>query len=80
MPSKTKKQAKTLAAATRKPPKRADMWTRLVRLIGAYTEAAIVESWKGGGDPEEYEIKELRLKLARLELNNHIAFMKREQE
>lgn len=78
MPAKTKRQAKTLAAATRKAKPKLDMWDLLYARIHQYTEAAIAESWKGGGDPADMEIMELHLKLARLELTNHIARMKEE--
>jgi hypothetical protein len=64
--------------ANKAKSKKPDMWARLVRLISAYTTAAIEEPWKGGGDPEEFETKELRLALARAELNTHLAQMKRE--
>lgn len=66
--------------AARKPPKKADQWTVLVRLIQEYAEACIVESWKGGGDPAEYDVKELQLKLARAQLNNQIARLKADSE
>lgn len=70
----------------RKPPKRAakvksariDPWDALLRLIGRYSEAAISDSWKGGGDPADVETIKLRLKLARMELIGHIEKMKRE--
>lgn len=53
-------------------------WFVLGQLINAYIEAAIEDSWKGGGDPNDYDVKELRLKLARMELSNHMANMERE--
>lgn len=72
-------------ARKRKPPKRAakatpkrDPWVTLLQLISAYAEAAVTESWKGGGDPADIEIHELRLRIARIELSNHIAAMKEE--
>lgn len=52
-------------------------WERLSELINVYRDMAILDSWKGGGDPEDYEVVELRLKLASMELQSHIAKMKR---
>lgn len=60
--------------------KRCTDWDRLFTLINEYTEAAIGESWKGGGDPAEFEIHELRLKLAQSTLNYHIEMMKAKHE
>ena len=61
-----------------RPPKKPDMWELLKGRIQEYTEAAIAESWKGGGDPADIEVHELRLKITWLELCNHIARMKEE--
>lgn len=60
------------------PEPKPDMWELLKGRIQEYTEAAIAESWKGGGDPADTEIHELRLKLTWIELCNHIARMKEE--
>lgn len=38
-------------------------WDKLRKLIREFTEAAIEDSWKGGGDPESYAEIELHLKL-----------------
>lgn len=62
---------------TKNKPK-PDMWEILKGRIQEYTEAAIAESWKGGGDPNDTEIHELRLKITWLELCNHIVRMKEE--
>lgn len=68
--------------AKAKQPKKAklDPWKQLGRLIKRYVEAAIADSWKGGGDPEDYETLELRFRLAHVELVSHIEKMKREYE
>lgn len=62
------------AAVTKKP----DNWETLYTRINAYVEAAIAESWKGGGDPSDIEIHEMRLKITRMELTNHIERIKAE--
>lgn len=77
LPAHFAKKRKESKRATK--PKRTD-WDRLFTLINEYTEAAIGESWKGGGDPAEFEIHELRLKLARSTLNYHIGMMKAKYE
>ena len=43
-------------------------WIELTNRIARYTQAAVDESWKGGGDPNEIETLELRFKLAKAEL------------
>ena len=58
--------------------KKPDVWATLYERINAYTDAAIGESWKGGGDPNDVEVHELRLKLTQVELSNHIERMKAE--
>lgn len=55
-------------------------WDVLLELIGDYRDAAIAESWKGGGDPEDIEVLELQLSLSTAKLNSHIEKMKRELE
>lgn len=60
------------------PKPKPDMWELLKGRIQEYTEVAVAESWKGGGDPADMEIHELRLKLTWIELCNHIARMKEE--
>jgi hypothetical protein len=55
-------------------------FNKLTRLIRNYTNAAIAESWAGGGDPADVDTLKLKLKLARLELNTHIAKMHRDSE
>lgn len=59
-------------------PAAPNKWETLYHLIGQYTGAAIADSWKGGGDPEDMEIIEIRLKLADAELRHHIDIMKRD--
>lgn len=55
-----------------------DPWKKLGELIAAYVDAAIADSWKGGGDPADYEVVEARFKLAHLELQSHLEKMQRE--
>lgn len=54
------------------------VWDQLRARISDYTEAAIEDSWKGDGDPADFDLKELRCKLALMELNSHISKMERE--
>lgn len=75
-PKRAAKAKPTAVAKKLKAP--ADPWDALLRLIGRYSEAAISDSWKGGGDPADVETIKLRLKLARMELIGHIEKMKRE--
>lgn len=42
---------------------------RLARLIERYAEAAIADSWKGGGYPAVYGVIQAELKLARAKLH-----------
>lgn len=56
------------------------LWDTLTALIAQYRDAAIDESWKGGGDPADVEIMEARLILAQAELSGHIQQMRRELE
>jgi hypothetical protein len=74
MPPRNKVQARQLKAIA--AAKKLDPWETLKGRIQEYTEAAIAESWKGGGDPSDIEIHELRLRLTWIELCNHIARMK----
>lgn len=79
MPNKReRKQMK--AAVERIPPKRATIspWQLLRGQIGIYVEACIVDSWKGGGDPADFEIKKLRMHLERAVLDSIIEKMERE--
>lgn len=62
----------------KKKSSKPDPWKRLGRFIKAYCEAAIADSWKGGGDPEDIEAIELRYRLAHVELVSHIAKLQRE--
>jgi hypothetical protein len=50
-------------------------WRTLKRLIRAYAEAAIQDSWKGGRDPEDMPVIEARKKKARANLDKHIRYM-----
>lgn len=72
---KRKAKAAAKKAAKAKLPPQPNDWDTLRTLIGAYANASIGESWKGGGDPLDFEVLELRLKLAEMELNNHISRM-----
>lgn len=74
MEDEAARKCKAKAAKTKLPPQ-PNAWDTLRTLIGAYAKASIGESWKGGGDPLDLEVLELRLKLAELELNNHISRM-----
>ena len=58
--------------------KKRTSWQILTVLIQNYASASVAESWKGGGDPADVETLDTRLKLARIELNAHIAKMIRE--
>jgi hypothetical protein len=62
------------------PSKTNEQFKRLTALVAAYAEAAIADSWKGGGDPAEFDVLEARLALARAELNAHMEVMRREIE
>jgi hypothetical protein len=53
-------------------------WRQLRYLIDAYSDAAIHDSWKGGGDPSDIEVIELRLKLADAELGAYLTKLERE--
>ena len=44
----------------------------LHNLIHEYTDHAIAESWKGGGDPADIPVLEAQLELARTKLERHI--------
>lgn len=46
-------------------------------LIGEFAQAAIAESWKGGGDPAEMPVFEAQLKLAETKLDAYIERMER---
>jgi len=58
----------------RSNPKTAD-WNQLRSLVERYAEASRADEMKGGGDPEEYEIIEKELELARMKLELHISRM-----
>lgn len=64
-----------MAKRTKKKP---DLWAELQQFIANYVDAAIADSWKGGGDPADCEVIEARFKLAHLELQAHIEKMHRE--
>lgn len=55
-----------------------DKWDVLRGLILCHVDAAIADSWKGGGDPEEMPILEMEVKIALMRLENHITNMRRE--
>lgn len=61
----------------KKAAKKVDPWIRLAQLITKYADAAIDDSWKGGGDPDSIPVIEAQLQLAAAELTAHIALMKR---
>ena len=69
--------AKKKSAVT---PVRVDPWDILMTRIVRYRDAAVDESWKGGGDPADVGIMEARLALAWSELTAHIEKMKRDWE
>lgn len=54
-------------------------WDTLRRLISEYVDAAIAESWKGGGDPAEMPLLEAREQLAKAQLEVHIHRMERDE-
>lgn len=60
--------------AAQQPPE-PNLWEVLMALIQEYTEAAIQESWKGGGDPADIPILEAELELSRSKLNRHMEKM-----
>lgn len=60
------------------PKKPADSWETLRELIAEYAEAYVADSWKGGGDPADFEVIEARLKLQTALLSAHIEKMERE--
>lgn len=68
----------SVAVARKHKAAKPNPWETLGALIEQYRDAAIGESWKGGGDPADVEIMEARLTLARAELNGHIQQMQRE--
>jgi hypothetical protein len=53
-------------------------WDTLRTLIVEYAEAYVADSWKGGGDPADFEVVEAQFKLALAQLNAHIDKMERE--
>jgi hypothetical protein len=57
-----------------------DAWDKLRKLIGAYAQASIDNSWAGGGDPSDVDILKLRAELSWAELNAHLVKMQRELE
>ena len=54
-----------------------DPFARLVRLIQQYAAASVAESWKGGGDPDDIPVLEMRLRLTRAEVNAELARLRR---
>jgi len=60
--------------------KKPDDWGNLRKLIAGYVEAAIADSWKGGGDPADIDVKEAMLELTRAKLEAHITKMQRGME
>jgi hypothetical protein len=50
----------------------------LRQLIGEYKDAAIADSWKGGGDREDITVLECELALALAKLDSHINKMERD--
>lgn len=73
---------KNPSAATKESLKNGSdrLWAELIHMIDNYAVASIAESWKGGGDPQDVDVLEMRLKLTRLELEAHIAKMRRDLE
>jgi hypothetical protein len=66
--------------AKKAKPKPPNDWEVLADLVQKYADAQEAESWKGGGDPNDIEVLELRLKLARVEMESHVAKMRRERD
>jgi hypothetical protein len=56
------------------------MWEVLSGLIKNHVEAQIADSWKGGGDPADYELCEVAAKYAELQLQRHIEEIRKEFE
>lgn len=54
-------------------------WEVLTALIQDYADAAVAESWKGGGDPADCEVLELQLELARKKVLAQLEKMQREE-
>lgn len=50
----------------------AEQHTELERLIEAYVQAAIADSWKGGGDPADIPAIELDLIVAKIDLAEYM--------
>lgn len=61
-------------------PKAPDPWRILNQLIANYRDAAIADSWSGGGDPDDVDLLRTRRECAHLELDSHIRIMKRSLE
>lgn len=51
-------------------------WDVLMEHIEIYKEAAIKESWSGGGDPTDVPLLEAELELATLKLEKHVQQMR----
>mgnify|MGYP001256503530 CR=1 FL=1 len=64
----------------RKTQKKSSVWVELLRRIESYKDAAVAESWKGGGDPADVEVLELNLKLTEAQVRQHLEVMRREYE
>lgn len=78
------KKIRTKKKSMEKPPRPATTgreavseFATLRTLIGEYRDAAVAESWKGGGDPAEMPVFEALLKLAETKLDAHIERMER---
>jgi hypothetical protein len=81
---RTMKRAIKKIRATKEAPRPATTgreavseFNTLRTLIGDFAQAAIAESWKGGGDPAEMPVFEAQLKLAEIKLDSHIKRMER---
>jgi len=73
------RKKKPVDGTTLKENARQKAWHTLRELIAEYKEAAIGESWKGGGDPLDIPVLEAQLTLAEMKLHCHIEQMKREE-
>jgi hypothetical protein len=76
-----KRAIKKIRAAKDRPPttgrEAVSEFQTLRTLIGEYAQAAVADSWKGGGDPAEIPIFEAQLTLAQTKLDAHIERMER---
>lgn len=80
MPRGVYARKKKSKASTKVKPSKSDQWQTLSKLINHYLECGIADSWKGGGDPADMDMIELRFKIAHAELNAHMTRMQRDRQ